>query len=143
MLVIRPKPASSYWFYLVRGLEHPDTALWMRNDSKRDIRAGGDSTVADSIHRRLTRTGMRHSQHPAQALGPFFRLRLIRASATTLPGKPVDGVEAADLEWSFETELLTPVDNRCRRLPPLTADIGGWYSVASGEVPTSNRAKLS
>jgi hypothetical protein len=30
---------------------------------------------------------------------------------------------------SFETELLTQVDNRYRRLPPLTADIGGWYSV--------------
>ena len=29
----------------------------------------------------------------------------------------------------FETDLLTQADNRYRRLPPLTADIGGWYSV--------------
>jgi len=32
---------------------------------------------------------------------------------------------------SFETELTTQADNRYRRLPPLTADIGGWYSVCS------------
>jgi hypothetical protein len=30
---------------------------------------------------------------------------------------------------SLETELLTQADSRYRRLPPLTADIGGWYSV--------------
>jgi hypothetical protein len=30
---------------------------------------------------------------------------------------------------SFETGLLTQADNRYRGLPPLTADIGGWYSV--------------
>jgi len=30
---------------------------------------------------------------------------------------------------SFETELLRQADNRYRRLPPLTADIGGWYSM--------------
>jgi hypothetical protein len=29
----------------------------------------------------------------------------------------------------LETELLTQADSRYRRLPPLTADIGGWYSV--------------
>jgi hypothetical protein len=30
---------------------------------------------------------------------------------------------------SFETELRARADNRYRRLRPLTADIGGWYSV--------------
>jgi len=34
---------------------------------------------------------------------------------------------------SLETELLTQADSRYRRLPPLTADIGGWYSVGDQE----------
>jgi hypothetical protein len=36
---------------------------------------------------------------------------------------------------SFETELLTQAENRYRRRPPLTADIGGWYSVGFSSSP--------
>lgn len=44
---------------------------------------------------------------------------------------------------SFETELLTRADNRNRRLPPLTANIGGWYFVDSRAVPFSEREAIS
>lgn len=35
----------------------------------------------------------------------------------------------------LETELLTQADSRYRRLSPLTADIGGWYSVGFSSSP--------
>jgi hypothetical protein len=56
-------------------------------------------------------------------------LMRIANNVTRSPTAPICERGAAlisHLEF-FETELLTQADNRFRKLPPLTADIGGWY----------------
>jgi hypothetical protein len=50
-------------------------------------------------------------------------------NVTRPPASPIweRGAALTSRLQSLERELLTQADSRYRRLPPLTADIGGWY----------------
>jgi hypothetical protein len=58
-------------------------------------------------------------------------------NVTRPPASPIweRGAALTSRLQSLETELLTQADSRYRRLSPLTADMGGWYSVGFSSSP--------